>query len=78
MQQEKPEPTKRPKKRGGNGASVAVDPEAFLAATDGARSDRKLQVGEIVFRQGEPADAVFYIEKGEIQLTVVSEQGRKA
>ncbi|MGH6799885.1 MAG: Crp/Fnr family transcriptional regulator, partial [Methylocella sp.] len=28
--------------------------------------------------QGDPADAVFYIEKGEVKVTVVSEQGKEA
>jgi CRP/FNR family transcriptional regulator, cyclic AMP receptor protein len=31
-----------------------------------------------VFRQGDPADAVFYIQKGKIKLTVVSERGKEA
>ena len=31
-----------------------------------------------IFGQGDPADAVFYVQKGEIKVTVVSEQGREA
>ena len=31
-----------------------------------------------VFSQGEPADAVFYIQSGKVKLTVVSEQGKEA
>ncbi len=37
--------------------------------------DRKDQV---VFSQGSKADAVFYIQKGKIKLTVVSERGKEA
>ena len=33
---------------------------------------------QVVFAQGDPADAVFYIERGQIKLTVVSERGRAA
>ena len=33
---------------------------------------------QIVFSQGEVADAVFYIQQGNIKLTVVSEQGKEA
>ena len=33
---------------------------------------------QIVFSQGDPADAVFYIESGKVKLTVVSEQGKEA
>jgi len=32
---------------------------------------------QIVFRQGEPADAVFYIDSGKVQICVVSEQGKE-
>ena len=33
---------------------------------------------QIVFSQGDPADAVFYVERGEVKVTVVSEQGKEA
>ena len=33
---------------------------------------------QIVFSQGDPADAVFYIQKGKVKVTVVSEQGKEA
>src|ERR1700732_931624 len=32
---------------------------------------------QIVFSQGDPADAVFYIESGKVKVTVVSEQGKE-
>ena len=32
----------------------------------------------MVFSQGDPADAVFYIQKGKVKVTVVSEQGKEA
>jgi len=32
----------------------------------------------IVFSQGDPADAVFYVERGEVKVTVVSKQGKEA
>ena len=38
----------------------------------------KLPKDQLVFSQGEPADAVFYIQKGKVKLTVVSEQGKEA
>ena len=34
--------------------------------------------GEIVFSQGDSADAVFYIQRGRVKVTVVSEQGKEA
>jgi CRP-like cAMP-binding protein len=63
----------------GNATKVAAfDPRAFLTSVGAGRSSARYGAKEAVYRQGEPADAVFYIEKGEIQLTVVSEQGKEA
>ena len=36
------------------------------------------QPGQAVFRQGDPADAVFYIQRGKVQVSVVSEHGKEA
>ena len=59
-------------------ASAAIlDPQAVLVATEGARSDVRARKGDVVFRQGDPADAVFYVKTGRIQLTVVSDQGKE-
>ena len=33
---------------------------------------------QVVFSQGEPADVVYYIQKGRVKLTVVSKQGKEA
>ncbi len=39
---------------------------------------RTLRRRQIVFSQGDAADAVFYIEKGKIELRVLSQQGKEA
>jgi CRP/FNR family cyclic AMP-dependent transcriptional regulator len=54
------------------------DLEAFLSSVDGGRTISKYRADEIVFAQGDPANAVFYIRKGECKVTVVSEQGKEA
>jgi CRP-like cAMP-binding protein len=54
------------------------DPKTFLAKADGGRTISKYQKDQIVFSQGEMADAVFYIQQGKIKITVVSEQGKEA
>ena len=59
-------------------AKASFDDRAFLASVGTGRSSTTFQSGEIVYRQGEPADAVHYIESGKIQLTVVSEHGKDA
>src|SRR3984893_14567767 len=54
------------------------DPKIFLAKVGDGREISEYQKDQIVFSQGEVADAVFYIQKGEIKLTVISEQGKEA
>jgi CRP/FNR family transcriptional regulator, cyclic AMP receptor protein len=54
------------------------DLETFLSSVEGGRTISKYRKDEIVFAQGDPADAVFYIRKGECNVTVVSEQGKEA
>jgi CRP-like cAMP-binding protein len=50
----------------------------FLKAMEADGSATIYQPKQIIFRQGDPADAVHYIVSGNIQLTVVSEQGKEA
>jgi CRP/FNR family transcriptional regulator, cyclic AMP receptor protein len=57
---------------------VPFDPKAFLATVNGGRSISKYRKNETVFSQSTPADAVFYIQKGKVKITVVSEQGKEA
>jgi len=51
---------------------------SFLAKIGDGRTIVKYRKDQIVFTQGEPADAVFYIQKGKVKITVVSEQGKEA
>src|SRR5271157_6149629 len=57
---------------------VPFDPMVFLATVDGGRIVSKYRKNETIFSQGDPADAVFYIQKGKVKITVVSEQGKEA
>ena len=54
------------------------DPKAFLAKADGGKTVLDYQEKQVVFSQADPADSVFYIQKGKIKLTVVSTQGKEA
>jgi len=54
------------------------DPRAFLARIGDGRSIAEYQKGQILFQQGEPAEAVFFIQEGEVKVSVVSEQGKEA
>ena len=51
---------------------------AFLSNADEGRTKAKYRKDEIIFRQGDTADAVFYIMDGKCKVTVVSEKGKEA
>ena len=54
------------------------DASAFLSTLCGHKAASEVQSRRVIFRQGDPADAIFYIQKGKIKLTVVSKQGKEA
>ena len=45
-------------------ATLPFDPKVFLSKVNGGRAIHDYGKDKIVFRQGDPADAVFYIQKG--------------
>ncbi|HET7165156.1 MAG TPA: Crp/Fnr family transcriptional regulator, partial [Pseudolabrys sp.] len=57
---------------------VPFDSKVFLATVNGGRSISKYRKNQKIFSQGSSADAVFYIQKGNVKLTVISEQGKEA
>jgi len=50
----------------------------FLAQPGNGQTIGKYRKNQIVFSQGDPADAVFYVQKGKLKITVVSERGKEA
>ena len=54
------------------------DPKTFLSTIDGGRKIAAFSKKQTIFVQGDPSDAVFYIQKGKVKLTVVSTVGREA
>jgi CRP/FNR family cyclic AMP-dependent transcriptional regulator len=59
-------------------AKLPFDPQEFLAKVNGGRAISNYRKDQIVFRQGDPSDAVFYIQSGKARKTVISEQGKEA
>jgi len=59
-------------------AKKAFDPIAFLARVGTGKTILKFEKNQHVFQQGDVADSVFYLQKGRVKLTVVSEQGKEA
>ena len=58
--------------------SEGPDPQRLLQRIDGGQAARAYHDGQVVFSQGDAADAVFYIGRGRVRLTVVSPQGKQA
>ena len=54
------------------------DPKVFLSKVNGGRAISDYRKDQIVYRQGEAADFVFYVQSGKVKATVVSEQGKEA
>src|ERR1700728_5060126 len=54
------------------------NPKKFLSTVDGGRKIAAFSKKQTIFVQGDPADAVFYIQKGKVKLTVVSKTGKEA
>ena len=56
----------------------AFAPRTLLAALPDGRTTKEYRKSEIVFSQGDPAEAVFFVERGKVKLTVLSKQGKQA
>src|SRR6478609_3383058 len=54
------------------------DPTEFLATIGEGRRVVRFWKKQTIFAQGDPADAVFYIQSGRVQLNVVSKIGKEA
>lgn len=54
------------------------DPQSFLAKVGEGRSIARYSKDQVIISQGDPANAVFYIQKGKVKVTVVSGQGKEA
>jgi len=59
-------------------AKLTFDPKLFLAKVGSGRSISEYKKNQVVFSQSDPANAVFYIQKGKIKLSVVSHSGKEA
>jgi CRP-like cAMP-binding protein len=57
---------------------ASFDPKKFLAKVGDGKAISNYRKNEVVFSQGEVADAVFYIQQGNVKLVVVSKHGKEA
>jgi CRP/FNR family transcriptional regulator, cyclic AMP receptor protein len=59
-------------------SKTLFDPKQFLARVGEGKTIAKYRKDETIFSQGDAADAVFYIQEGQLKLTVISERGKEA
>jgi CRP/FNR family transcriptional regulator, cyclic AMP receptor protein len=56
----------------------ALDPRAFLGRAEAGKTIETYVKNRKIFSQGDVADAVFFIQKGKVKITVLSEHGKEA
>jgi len=54
------------------------EPQTFLSTFNGGRKMAAFRKKQTIFVQGDSSDAVFYVQKGKVKLTVVSQKGKEA
>lgn len=54
------------------------DPNAFLSVVGTGKTFKEYRDKQSIYQQGDTADAVFYVESGKVQLTVLSDGGKEA
>jgi CRP/FNR family transcriptional regulator, cyclic AMP receptor protein len=62
----------------GKAAKNGFNPQAFLANLGTGKTIWKCRKDQIIFNQGDIADAVFYLQKGKVKIVVMSDQGKEA
>jgi CRP/FNR family transcriptional regulator, cyclic AMP receptor protein len=59
-------------------ARATIDPRTLVATLRVGRTTRDYRNGQTIFSQGDSAEAVFFVERGKVKLTVLSQHGKQA
>ena len=73
----KPSQLQRAKPQPKNGETV-FDAKAFLARAGLGRKILHLKKDQVAYVQGDPADAIFYVQEGRLRVAVTSADGKEA
>jgi CRP/FNR family cyclic AMP-dependent transcriptional regulator len=73
----KPSRVQTPKPQPRNGDTI-FDPKTFLARAGLGKKILNLKKNETAYAQGDPADAIFYVQRGQLRVTVTSTNGKEA
>ena len=71
-------PDKKIRKPAAGTLATAFNPQTFLAKVGHGKTTLQAPKEQLIFSQGDTADAVFYVQAGRIKLTVLSQQGKEA
>jgi CRP-like cAMP-binding protein len=58
--------------------TLPFDPKSFLASAGSGKTILEFERNQTIFSQGDAADAVFYIQEGQVKISVVSPKGKEA
>jgi CRP-like cAMP-binding protein len=53
------------------------DPFSFLSSIGAGSATLQFKAGQSVFRQGDPASALYYLQQGRVQISIISSQGKE-
>jgi CRP/FNR family cyclic AMP-dependent transcriptional regulator len=73
----KPSGSRKPKLQSKNG-DAGFDPEIFLARAGLGKQLVNLKKNQVAYAQGDAANAIFYVQKGQLRVTVTSANGKEA
>lgn len=58
--------------------TIPKDTDALVPESLSGCRGRPYKAKQIIFSQGDPSDAIFYVQKGKVKLTVLSKRGKEA
>ena len=71
-------PDKKIRRPAAGTLATAFNPQTFLAKVGHGKTTLQALKEQLIFSQGDAADAVFYVQAGRVKLTVLSQQGKEA
>jgi CRP-like cAMP-binding protein len=71
-------PDKKTRRPEAGTLATTFNPQTFLAKVGHGKTTLQAPKEQLIFSQGDTADAVFYVQAGRVKLTVLSQQGKEA
>jgi len=71
-------PNRKIQKPAAGTVATPFNPQTFLAKVGHGKTTLQASKEQLIFSQGDAADAVYYVQAGRVKLTVLSQQGKEA